>query len=116
MRPVRTLLTLAVVMALCAPAALAQQLMGPPSWITSQTAVGLTATLVAPSRPTRLAVRVTQITGAQQVFCGPTNAVTIANGQLIPATVGAFIDVQTRAEVWCITTVAPQTVSAMENY
>lgn len=106
---------LAIAAALFTPA-LAQAPDSRQNFITSQTAVQLTATLVAPLRPNRLTATVKTITGAQQIFCGPTSGVTVGNGYLIEAIVGTYIEIDTRSEVWCITTTAPQTVSVMENY
>lgn len=96
--------------------AFAQSLVGTPNWAASQVSVATSATLVAPSRPTRLNVRITQITGTQQVFCGPTNGVTLANGQLVGALPRDSFDIDTRAEVWCIASTSAQTVSVAENY
>lgn len=121
MRPFRVYLSTALAVAFAVAAALltpaqAQFNDSRQNFITSQTAVQLTATLVAPSRPNRLTATVKTITGAQQIFCGPTSGVTVGNGYLIEAVVGTYIEIDTRSEVWCITTTAPQTVSVMENY
>lgn len=88
---------------------------GAPSFSTSQVSVGLTSTSVCAARAGRRACTITAITGAQQIFCSGTVATT-ANGQLVPAVVGASFTVNTTAAINCITTVGAQTVSVAETF
>lgn len=116
MRPIHTFLAFTLAMALGVSAALADQLLGTPRWTTSQTTVLTAPILVAPSRPTRWSVRVAQAGATTvQVYCGPTNAVSAANGYPILPVVGSFITIDSTGEVWCISA-SSQVVAVMENY
>lgn len=88
---------------------------GAPNYTTSQVAITTASTAVCAARALRRSCTITAITGAQQVFCSGTVATT-ANGQLIPAVVGATLTVSTTAAINCIAVSATQTVSVAEVY
>lgn len=88
---------------------------GAPNYTTSQVAITTASTAVCTARALRRTCTITAITGAQQVFCSGTVATT-ANGQLIPAVVGATLTVSTTAAINCIAVSATQTVSVAEVY
>lgn len=88
---------------------------GAPNYTTGQVTVTTSSTATAAVRALRRSVTITNITGAQQVYCSGTTA-TSSNGQLIPAVVGANITVSTTAAINCIALVASQTVSVAEVY
>jgi len=84
---------------------------------TNQVTVATTATLVIAARAAgRNAVTITNITGAQPSYYGPTNAVTAANGHFLPGTVGASITLPYSGAVYGIAVTAAQTVSFAETY
>jgi hypothetical protein len=81
---------------------------------TAQVSVGVTATLVAAARPSRVAVSVTNA-GAVDVFCGgPT--VTITTGDLLTGTKGSTKAYQTNTALYCIVGSGTQIVTVAESY
>jgi hypothetical protein len=88
---------------------------GAPNLLTAQVSVSTTDTATVAARIGRRSVTITNITGTQQVYCSNTTATT-ANGQLIPAVVGANWTVSTAAAIRCISVTGAQTVSVAEVY
>lgn len=88
---------------------------GAPNFSTSQVSVTTSSTATAAARALRRSVTITNVTGTQQVYCSGTVATT-ANGQLIPATVGASFTVSTTAAINCIAVTSAQTVSVAETF
>lgn len=88
---------------------------GAPNFTTSQVTVTTGSTAVCAARALRRACTITAITGTQQIYCSGTTA-TSANGQLIPAVVGANFTANTTAAVNCIALVSSQTVSVAETF
>lgn len=92
------------------------QSQGSSSFATNQaTANTGTANQIVAARAGRAAVTITNLTGAQQVFVGNAG-VTVATGQLIPATVGASITIPTQAAIFGISATAAQTVTILETF
>lgn len=83
---------------------------------TKQVDVAITATQIVAARTGRNAITVTNKTGAQQVYVGPTSAVTAATGQLLPAGVGASITLPYTGALFGIAVSATQTVTVAETY
>ncbi len=88
---------------------------GAPNLTTAQVTVTTASTSVVAARALRRNVTITNVTGTQQVYCSGTTATT-ANGQLIPAVVGASWNVSTTAAINCIAVSSSQTVSTSETF
>lgn len=88
---------------------------GAPNLATSQVSVATSDTATVAARALRRSVTITNVTGTQQVYCSNTTATT-ANGQLIPAVIGASWTVSTSAAIRCIAVTGAQTVSITEIY
>lgn len=88
---------------------------GAPNLATSQVSVATSDTATVAARALRRSVTITNVTGTQQVYCSNTTATT-ANGQLIPAVIGASWTVSTTAAIRCIAVTGAQTVSISEIY
>jgi len=83
---------------------------------TKQVDVATTATQIVAARTGRNAITVTNKTGSQQVYVGPTSAVTATTGQLLPAGVGASITLPYTGALFGIAVSATQTVTVAETY
>lgn len=88
---------------------------GGTNYETGQVSVTTADTAVVAARAGRQSVRVTNITGTQQIFCSGTTAAA-ATGELIPAVVGASLTISTASAIRCIAITATQTVSFAEVY
>lgn len=88
---------------------------GASNFSTSQVSVATSSTATVAARTARRSVTITNVTGTQQVYCSGTTATT-ANGQLIPAAVGANYTVSTAAAINCIAVSGAQTVSVAETF
>jgi hypothetical protein len=97
--------------------AIAQQQLGTKFFRTKQVSVPTTAggVQVADTAPTRSRVTITT-TGTNQVWCGPDNTISAANGTPIPATASSAITFDTTAQIWCIAVSSAQVVSVAETF
>lgn len=92
------------------------QSQGSASIATAQIAAPITTSAqIVAARAGRVAVTITNVTGAQQVYVGA-SGVTAATGQLIPATVGSSLTIPTQAAIFGISLTAAQTVSILETF
>lgn len=82
---------------------------------TAQVSVATSSTLIAAARAGRGSIKITNITGAQQIYIGNTG-VTTATGDLLPAAVGASITIPANVAIYGIAATAAQTVSVMEVF
>lgn len=87
----------------------------PVNFSTAQVSITTASTVAVAARAGRQKVIITNITGTQPIYCSGTTATT-ANGQLIPAVVGANFTVATTAAINCIASTTAQTISVAETY
>jgi hypothetical protein len=88
---------------------------GGSNYVTTQISVATTDTAVVAARTGRQSVRITNVTGTQQVWCSGTTAATNTS-ELMPAAVGASLTISTASAVRCIASTGAQTVSVAEVY
>lgn len=87
----------------------------PTNFTTAQVSIATSNTVAVVARTGRRSVTITNITGTQPIYCSGTTATT-ANGQYIPAVVGANFTVATTAAINCIASTGAQTISVAETY
>jgi len=87
----------------------------PANLATAQVSVGASATQVVASRSGRSLLSV-ENTSTTDVYCGPANTVTTANGLLLPGTKGSSFNVAYTAAMWCITASGSATLTAAETF
>lgn len=89
---------------------------GTQNLLTWQVMVGLSSTSVAPTRPGRRAITITNMTGSKAVYCTGVVDATIGVGQIISAIAGANFTFPTVVAMNCISDTTPQMVAVTETY
>ena len=81
----------------------------------TEVAVGTGVTLIASANAKRKSILITGITGTNLTYIGFSNGVSSGTGQLLPASVGASLTIESQNAIWGIAITAAQTVSVLEE-